>query len=78
MATKGIGRPLTILLQADTTGLGNGLADAQTTLGKFGGHLESLSRKATLVFAGVAAAGFKVVQSASDLTESFSKSEVVF
>jgi hypothetical protein len=78
MATKGIGRPLTILLQADTTGLGKGLADAQTKLGKFGGELESLSRKATLVFAGVAAAGFKVVQSASDLNESISKSEVVF
>jgi hypothetical protein len=78
MATKGIGRPLTILLQADTTGLGKGLADAQTKLGKFGGELEQLSRKATLVFAGVAAAGFKVVQSASDLNESISKSNVVF
>ena len=39
MATKGIGRPLTILLQADTTGLGKGLADAQTKLQKFGGEL---------------------------------------
>ena len=78
MATKGIGRPLTILLQADTTGLGKGLADAQTKLQKFGGELEQLSRKATLVFAGVAAAGFKVVQSASDLNESISKSNVIF
>jgi hypothetical protein len=78
MATKGIGRPLTILLQADTSGLGKGLSDAQSKLQKFGGQLESLSRKATLVFAGVAAAGFKVVQSASDLNESISKSEVVF
>jgi hypothetical protein len=78
MATKGIGRPLTILLQADTTGLGRGLADAQTKLQKFGGQLEQLSRKATLVFAGVAAAGYKVVQSASDLNESISKSNVIF
>ena len=78
MATKGIGRPLTILLQADTTGLGRGLSDAQTKLQKFGGQLEQLSRKATLVFAGVAAAGYKVVQSASDLNESISKSNVVF
>jgi hypothetical protein len=78
MATKGLGRPLTILLQADTTGLGKGLADAQTKLQKFGGQLEQLSRKATLVFAGVAAAGYKVVQSASDLNESISKSNVIF
>lgn len=78
MATRGIGRPLTILLQADTTGLGKGLADAQTKLQKFGGELEQLSRKATLVFAGVAAAGYKVVQSASDLNESISKSNVIF
>jgi hypothetical protein len=78
MATKGIGRPLTILLQADTTGLGRGLADAQTKLQKFGGQLEQLSRKATIVFAGVAAAGYKVVQSASDLNESISKSNVIF
>ena len=78
MATKGIGRPLTILLQADTTGLGRGLSDAQTKLQKFGGQLEQLSRKATLVFAGVAAAGYKVVQSASDLNESISKSNVIF
>ena len=78
MATRGIGRPLTILLQADTTGLGRGLADAQTKLQKFGGQLEQLSRSATLVFAGVAAAGYKVVQSASDLNESISKSNVIF
>jgi hypothetical protein len=78
MATKGIGRPLTILLKADTSGLGKGLQDAQTKLKKFGGELEQLSRKATLVFAGVAAAGYKVVQSASDLNESISKSNVIF
>jgi len=78
MATKGIGRPLTILLKADTSGLGKGLQDAQTKLKKFGGELEQLSRKATIVFAGVAAAGYKVVQSASDLNESISKSNVIF
>jgi hypothetical protein len=78
MATKGIGRPLTILLKADTSGLGKGLNDAQKKLQKFGGELEQLSRKATLVFAGVAAAGYKVVQSASDLNESISKSNVIF
>lgn len=78
MATKGIGRPLTILLQADTTGLGKGLADAQTKLQKFGGQLEAVSRKATIVFAGVAAAGLAVVKSASDLNEAISKSNVIF
>lgn len=78
MATKGIGRPLTILLTADTSGLGKGLSDAQKKLQKFGGELEQLSRKATVVFAGVAAAGYKVVQSASDLNESISKSNVIF
>jgi len=78
MATKGIGRPLTILLKADTSGLGKGLQDAQTKLKKFGGQLEQLSRQATIVFAGVAAAGYKVVQSASDLNESISKSNVIF
>ena len=78
MATKGIGRPLTILLKADTSGLGKGLQDAQTKLKKFGGDLEQLSRKASIVFAGVAAAGYKVVQSASDLNESISKSNVIF
>jgi len=78
MATKGIGRPLTILLTADTSGLGKGLSDAQKKLQKFGGELEQLSRKATFVFAGVAAAGYKVVQSASDLNESISKSNVIF
>jgi hypothetical protein len=78
MATKGIGRPLTILLQADTSGLGKGLTDAQKKLQKFGGQLEQLSRQATIVFAGVAAAGYKVVQSASDLNESISKSNVIF
>jgi hypothetical protein len=78
MATKGIGRPLTILLQADTTGLGRGLSDAQTKLQKFGGQLEQLSRKATLVFAGVAAAGYNVVQAASSLNEAINKSNVVF
>jgi hypothetical protein len=78
MATKGIGRPLTILLTADTSGLGKGLSDAQKKLQKFGGELEQLSRKATLVFAGIATAGFKVVQSASDLNESISKSNVIF
>ena len=78
MATKGIGRPLTILLQADTSGLGKGLSDAQKKLQKFGGQLEQLSRQATIVFAGVAAAGYKVVQSASDLNESISKSNVIF
>jgi hypothetical protein len=78
VATKGIGRPLTILLTADTSGLGKGLTDAQKKLQKFGGELERLSRQATIVFAGVAAAGYKVVQSASDLNESISKSNVIF
>lgn len=54
MATKGIGRPLTILLQADTTGLGAGLQRAQTNLQKFSKKMDQVGKRAGIAFAGIA------------------------
>ena len=78
MATKGIGRPLTILLRADTSGLGKGLQQAQSKLEGYSSKLESVSRKATIAFAGVALGAYSAVQAASSLNESISKSNVIF
>lgn len=78
MAVSGLGRSLTILLQADTSRLGADLMGAQSSLAKFGAKVETYSRKATIALAGIGAAAFQTVQSASDLNEEISKSEVVF
>lgn len=77
MATS-VGRPLSILLHADTTGFAKGLASAQSNMEKFSAKLDGASRKASVALAGFAAAGFDAVQSASDLNESLSKSSVIF
>lgn len=73
-----LGRSLTILLQADTSRLATDLMSAQSSLAKFGAKVETYSRQATLALAGVGAAAFSVVQSASDLNESISKTGVIF
>jgi hypothetical protein len=73
MATKGIGRPLTILLQADTSGFGKGLQEAQSGLAKFGKKVESLNRTAVIAFAGIAVGAKSVVDAASDLNETIAK-----
>lgn len=77
-ATKGIGRPLTILLRADTDGLAKGLQTAEGKLKDFGKKTEAAARVAAVALAGIGAAAFDVVQSASDLNESISKSNVIF
>lgn len=77
-ATKGIGRPLTILLRADNTQLAKGLQTAESQLKAFGKKTEAAARVATVALAGIGAAAFNVVQSASDLNESISKSNVIF
>lgn len=78
MAVKGIGRPLTIMLRADTDGLAKGLQSAEKQLQAFGKKTEVAARKATFALAGIGVAAFSSVQSASDLNESISKSEVIF
>lgn len=78
MAATGLGRSLTILLQADTSRLASDLMGAQSSLAKFGAKVESYSRQATIALAGVGAAAFSVVNSASDLNESISKTGVIF
>lgn len=78
MATAGLGRSLTILLQADSSRLANDLAGAQSSLAKFGAKVETYSRQATIALAGVGAAAYSVVNSASDLNESISKTGVIF
>lgn len=78
MATAGLGRSLTILLQADTSRLATDLMSAQSSLAKFGAKVETYSRQATVALVGVGAAAYSVVQSASDLNESISKTGVIF
>lgn len=77
-ATKGIGRPLTILLRADNTGLAKGLQTAEGQLKAFGKKTEAAARTATLALAGIGAAAYTSVQAASALNESINKSNVVF
>ncbi len=69
MAVSGLGRSLTILLQADTSRLGTDLMGAQSSLAKFGAKVENYSRQATVALVGIGAAAFQTVQSASDLNE---------
>lgn len=73
MATKGIGRPLTILLQGDTSGLGKALQEAQTGLGKFSKQVDKAAKVAAVAFAGVAAAGFDAARAAAEDEVSASK-----
>lgn len=78
MAATGLGRSLTILLQADTSRLGNDLMSAQSSLAKFGAKVETYSRQATIALGAVGVAAYSVVNSASDLNESVSKTGVIF
>jgi hypothetical protein len=78
MATRGIGRPLTILLRADNTQLAQGLQTAESKLKEFGKKTEAAARTATLALAGIGAVAYDVIQSASSLNESISKTEVIF
>jgi hypothetical protein len=78
MATKGIGRPLTILLQADTSGLGKNLQKAQSSLDKFGSKVEALNRRAVIAFGAVALGAKSVIGAASDLNETIAKTGEIF
>ena len=64
MATKGIGRPLTIALRADSTGLIKGIGEAEKKLQGMQKQIAGLSRKATIGLAGVAAAGYTFANAA--------------
>lgn len=48
MATKGIGRPLTILLQADTSGFAKGLQEAQSGVKKMSKSINKAAQVATV------------------------------
>jgi hypothetical protein len=78
MATKGIGRPLTILLQADTSGLGQNLQKAQSSLDKFGNKVEAINRRAVLAFGAITLGAKSVIDSASDLNETIAKTGEIF
>jgi hypothetical protein len=78
MATKGIGRPLTILLQADTSGLGKNLKGAQSSLDKFGKKVESINTRAVIAFGAIAVGAKSVVDAASDLNETIAKTGEIF
>ena len=78
MATKGVGRPLTILLQADTSGLGKNLQKAQSSLDKFGNKVEAVNRRAVLAFGAIALGAKSVIDSASDLNETIAKTGEIF
>jgi hypothetical protein len=78
MATKGIGRPLTILLQADTSGLGKNLKGAQSSLDKFGKKVESINTRAVIAFGAIAVGAKSVIDSASDLNETIAKTGEIF
>lgn len=66
MATKGIGRPLTILLHADTTGFAKGLAQADSQLKSMNRSLTKASQVASVALASVAAAGMGFAKAAAE------------
>ena len=56
MATKGIGRPLTILLQADTTGFSKGLQQATGKLDDLSAKVNKAAKVASVALAGLGVA----------------------
>jgi hypothetical protein len=65
MATKGIGRPLTILLRADTDGFAKGIQTAETKLKGLNKSLTNASVVATAALGGLAAAAFDFAKAAA-------------
>ena len=65
MATKGIGRPLTIMLRADTDGFSKGIQTAETKLKSLNKSLNKASVMAGVALGGLAAAGFEFAQAAA-------------
>ena len=66
MATKGVGRPLTILLQADTTGLAKGLQDAQSGVKKMSNSINRAAQVATVALAGLTAVAIDFAKAAAE------------
>ena len=66
MATKGVGRPLTILLQADTTGLAKGLQDAQTGIQKMSKSVNRAAQVATVALAGLTTVAIQFAKAAAE------------
>lgn len=66
MATKGIGRPLTIALRADSTGLIKGISEAEKKLQGMQRQISGLSKKATIGLAAVATAGYSFANAAME------------
>lgn len=66
MATKGVGRPLTILLQADTTGLAKGLQDAQTGVQKMSKSINRAAQVASVALAGLTAVAVDFAKAAAE------------
>jgi len=65
MAAKGIGRPLTIMLRADTDGFSKGIQNAETKLKSLNKSLNKASVLAGVALGGLAAAGFEFAQAAA-------------
>ena len=66
MATKGIGRPLTILLQADTTGFAKGLQDAESKIKKLSKSVNKAAQVATVALAGLTAVAIDFAKAAAE------------
>jgi hypothetical protein len=66
MATKGVGRPLTILLQADTTGLAQGLADAQTGIKKMSKSINKAAQVASVALGGLTTVAINFAKAAAE------------
>lgn len=66
MATKGIGRPLTILLHADTSGFAKGLAKADSQLKSMNQSLTKASKVASVALASIAYAGMDFAKAAAE------------
>jgi len=66
MATKGVGRPLTILLQADTTGFAKGIQDAQTGVQKMSKSINRAAQVASVALAGLTAVAVDFAKAAAE------------
>ena len=66
MATKGVGRPLTILLQADTTGFAKGIQDAQTGVQKMSKSVNRAAQVASVALAGLTAVAVDFAKAAAE------------
>ena len=66
MATRGIGRPLTILLQADTTGFAKGLQEAQTGVQKMSKSINKAAQVASVALGGLTVVAVQFAKAAAE------------